>query len=75
VEGHAVEERARINDAIRGLPMPLREPFVVIEVLGFTYQEASVILDTRVGTIKSRMHRARAALMEALADREVAGEM
>jgi RNA polymerase sigma-70 factor (ECF subfamily) len=75
VEAAAPEERARINDAIRRLPMPLREPFVVIEVLGFTYQEASVILGTRVGTIKSRMHRARAALMEELADREVAGEM
>jgi RNA polymerase sigma-70 factor, ECF subfamily len=71
----ALEERARINDAIRRLPMPLREPFVVIEVLGFTYQEASAILGTRVGTIKSRMHRARAALMEELKDREVAGEM
>jgi len=69
------DERARIHQAIRGLPMPLREPFVVIEVLGFTYQEASVILDTRVGTVKSRMHRARAALVEALRESEAAGEM
>jgi RNA polymerase sigma-70 factor, ECF subfamily len=68
-------ERARINDAIRRLPMPLREPFVVIEVLGYSYQEASVILGLRVGTVKSRMHRARAALIEGLAEREVAGEM
>jgi len=69
------EERARINDAIRRLPMPLREPFVVIEILGFTYEEASAVLGTRIGTIKSRMHRARAALMEALQEKEVAGEM
>ena len=69
------DERARINDAIRQLPMPLREPFVVIEILGFTYEEASQILDTRIGTIKSRMHRARAVLMEQLAEKEVAGEM
>lgn len=69
------EERARINDAIRRLPMQLREPFVVIEILGFTYEEASTVLGTRIGTIKSRMHRARAALMEALRDKEVAGEM
>jgi RNA polymerase sigma-70 factor (ECF subfamily) len=69
------EERARINDAVRRLPMQLREPFVVIEVLGFTYQEASTILGTRIGTIKSRMHRARAALMRALEEKEVAGEM
>jgi RNA polymerase sigma-70 factor, ECF subfamily len=69
------EERARINDAIRRLPMPLREPFVVIEVLGYSYQETSVILGLRVGTVKSRMHRARAALIEGLTEREVAGEM
>jgi RNA polymerase sigma-70 factor, ECF subfamily len=69
------DERARINDAIRQLPMSLREPFVVIEILGFTYEEASTILGTRVGTIKSRMHRARAALMEQLQEQEVAGEM
>jgi RNA polymerase sigma-70 factor (ECF subfamily) len=69
------EERARINDAIRKLPMSLREPFVVIEILGFTYEEASTILNTRLGTIKSRMHRARAALMEQLQEQEVAGEM
>jgi RNA polymerase sigma-70 factor (ECF subfamily) len=68
-------ERVRINEAIRRLPMPLREPFVVIEVMGFTYEEASSILGTRIGTIKSRMHRARAALMEALEEKEVAGEM
>jgi RNA polymerase sigma-70 factor, ECF subfamily len=69
------EERARINDAIRQLPMALREPFVVIEILGFTYEEASTILGTRIGTVKSRMHRARAALMEHLQEKEVAGEM
>jgi RNA polymerase sigma-70 factor, ECF subfamily len=75
VEPPASEERARINDAIRRLPMSLREPFVVIEVMGFSYGEASTILGTRIGTIKSRMHRARAALMEELTEKEVAGEM
>jgi RNA polymerase sigma-70 factor (ECF subfamily) len=71
----AAEDRARINDAIRRLPMPLREPFVVIEILGFSYQEASVILGMRIGTVKSRMHRARAALIESLVEREAAGEV
>lgn len=64
------DERARIHDAIRRLPDSLREPFVVIEVLGFSYQEASVILGVRIGTVKSRMHRARAALMLALSEEE-----
>jgi RNA polymerase sigma-70 factor (ECF subfamily) len=69
------EDRARINDAIRRLPMQLREPFVVIEILGYTYQEASTILGTRIGTIKSRMHRARAALIRELEEKEVADEV
>jgi RNA polymerase sigma-70 factor (ECF subfamily) len=69
------EDRARINNAIRRLPMQLREPFVVIEILGYTYQEASTILGTRIGTIKSRMHRARAALIRELEEKEVADEV
>jgi RNA polymerase sigma-70 factor (ECF subfamily) len=70
-----VEERMRIAEAIRRLPMALREPFVVIEVLGFNYQEASAILGVKVGTVKSRMHRARAALIRALDWEEAVGEM
>ena len=74
--GPPADDRTRIHEAIRRLPDTLREPFVVIEVLGFTYQEASVILGVRVGTVKSRMHRARAALMAALSDEEeAAGEV
>jgi RNA polymerase sigma-70 factor (ECF subfamily) len=71
----ATEERLRIAEAIRRLPDDLREPFVVIEVLGFTYAEASVILSVNVGTLKSRMHRARAALARALSEGEAADEV
>jgi RNA polymerase sigma-70 factor (ECF subfamily) len=69
------EDRLRIDQAIRQLPLELREPFVTIEVCGFDYQEASTILGVKVGTLKSRMHRARAALMRALVDEEAAGEV
>jgi RNA polymerase sigma-70 factor (ECF subfamily) len=55
--------------------MDLREPFVVIEVLGYNYQEASSILGVKVGTVKSRMHRARAALISALSEQEDVGEV
>jgi RNA polymerase sigma-70 factor (ECF subfamily) len=55
--------------------MELREPFVVIEILGFDYREAAGILGVKLGTIKSRMHRARAALIRSLREVEVAGEM
>jgi DNA-directed RNA polymerase specialized sigma24 family protein len=49
---------------------------VLIEVLGYDYREAGAILQVPVGTLKSRMHRARAALMRRLSeDEEAAGEM
>jgi RNA polymerase sigma factor (sigma-70 family) len=71
----ASEDRLRIEAAVRRLPRELREPFVVIEVLGFNYLEASAILAVKVGTIKSRMHRARAALVRELTDEEIADEV
>jgi RNA polymerase sigma-70 factor (ECF subfamily) len=64
------EDRVRIEAAIRRLPDDLREPFVMIEVLGYDYREASAILDVKLGTVKSRMHRARAALIAALSSSE-----
>ncbi|HXF57447.1 MAG TPA: sigma factor-like helix-turn-helix DNA-binding protein [Actinomycetota bacterium] len=52
------------------LPPPLREPFVAIEVLGFSCREAAEVLGTNVGTLKSRMFRARAALVRLLEEGE-----
>ena len=58
--------RASLERAIEGLPPDLREPFVLIEVLGLSYAEASTVLSVVPGTLKSRMHRARRLLMAAL---------
>jgi RNA polymerase sigma-70 factor (ECF subfamily) len=69
------EDRIQISEALSRLPHELREPFVVIEVLGYGYREASAILDVKVGTLKSRMHRARAALIRSLGREEAAGEV
>jgi len=71
----SAEDRLRIAQAVRRLSPELREPFVVIEVLGFSYEEASTILGVRLGTVKSRMHRARAALARTLTEEEAAGEV
>jgi RNA polymerase sigma-70 factor (ECF subfamily) len=69
------EDRIRLAQAIRHLPIDLREAFVTIEVLGFDYRESSQILGVKVGTLKSRMHRARAHLIRALGQGEAADEM
>jgi RNA polymerase sigma-70 factor (ECF subfamily) len=67
--------RLMLNDALDTLPDDLRRAFTLVEVFGFSYNEASTILDWPIGTLKSRMHRARRQLVDALTDEEDAGEM
>jgi RNA polymerase sigma-70 factor (ECF subfamily) len=47
-----------------------RETFLLVEVFGMSYQEAADVLGVAVGTVKSRMFRARKALCAAIADEE-----
>ncbi|GIU99350.1 MAG: RNA polymerase sigma factor [Actinomycetota bacterium] len=60
--------RAELHAALAAVSPEHREPFLLIEVFGLSYQEAADVLKLRVGTVKSRMHRARLAMMAALAD-------
>jgi RNA polymerase sigma-70 factor (ECF subfamily) len=55
-----------LSTALDGLPDDLRRAFTLVEVFGFDYAEASTILDWPIGTLKSRMHRARRLLVDAL---------
>lgn len=45
--------------ALGELPPRLRETVVAVDVLGLSYKEASRALDTKVGTIMSRLNRGR----------------
>jgi RNA polymerase sigma-70 factor (ECF subfamily) len=67
--------RAELDAALRAITPEHREPFLLIEVFGLSYAEAADVLGVRVGTVKSRMHRARQALCRALADDEDAEEV
>lgn len=67
--------RMTIAAAVDGLPPHLREAFVLIEVMGLSYREATVVLGVPSGTLKSRMHAARRTLMEVLVFEEDAGEV
>ena len=71
----SAEDRLRLQEAVDLLPGKLRQPFVLIEILGFDYRETADVLGVPVGTLKSRMHRARAALIRSLAPEEAADEM
>ena len=48
------------------LPAERREAFVLTQVLGCSYDEAARIADVPVGTIRSRVARAREALIDAV---------
>jgi RNA polymerase sigma-70 factor (ECF subfamily) len=59
---------AELDAALRSISEEHREAFLLIEVFGLNYQEASDVLGVAVGTVKSRMFRARKALCAAIAD-------
>ncbi len=58
----------RLESAIAMLPRHYREPFLLREKEGLSYEEISEVLKIRIGTVKSRINRARAALRETLGD-------
>ena len=61
--------RAReVAEAIRRLPEQQREVLMLIGVLGVSYNEAADICGCAMGTIKSRMNRARHGLLEELGE-------
>ncbi len=55
-----------IQRALDSLPDEYRVAIVLIEVQGYTYNEAANLLDVPVGTIRSRLSRARSLLQRAL---------
>src|SRR5437763_2934659 len=55
-----------IPDALRRLPADYRAAVVLCDVVGLPYQEIGAALGIPVGTVRSRIHRGRALLREAL---------
>jgi RNA polymerase sigma factor (sigma-70 family) len=54
--------------ALRALREEERDPFVLVAVGQLTYRETAQVLGVPIGTIRSRMHRTRAALQELFTD-------
>lgn len=57
----------QIQAAIDRLPDDFREPLVLFDGEGLSYQEISEILDVPIGTVRSRLNRARKKLQRELA--------
>jgi RNA polymerase sigma-70 factor (ECF subfamily) len=68
------EDPVHLSDmhrALLTLPPERREALLLVGAGGFSYEEAATICGCAVGTIKSRVGRARAALTEMLTDGSV----
>jgi RNA polymerase sigma-70 factor (ECF subfamily) len=57
---------ASIERALAGLAEPLREVVVLREVEGLAYKEIAAVMNVPIGTVMSRLARARAQLEQAL---------
>jgi RNA polymerase sigma-70 factor (ECF subfamily) len=60
------ERRSAVARAISTLPEKYRAPLVLRDVEGKSYEEIARILETNVGTVKSRISRARSFLRDKL---------
>jgi RNA polymerase sigma-70 factor, ECF subfamily len=52
--------------ALEQLSEEHREVLLMVGVMGFSYEEAAEVCDVALGTVKSRVNRARARLAEIL---------
>ena len=59
-----------VQDALRALPDEYRAAVVLCDVVGLPYGEIADQLGVPVGTVRSRIHRGRAALRTALVDHD-----
>jgi RNA polymerase sigma-70 factor (ECF subfamily) len=59
-----------LADLLAALPDERREAFVLTQLLGLPYAEAALLVGCPVGTVRSRVARARISLMERLRDAE-----
>ncbi len=68
VPGSRFEDSVTVRHLINGLDPDRRFAFVATQVLGLSYAEAADVCDVPIGTIRSRVARARDELIEAMGD-------
>ena len=55
-----------VASALNSLPVDFRTVIILCDLEGFTYEEMAKVLDIPIGTVRSRLHRARHFLKEKL---------
>jgi len=57
-----------VTKALNDLPIDFRTVILLCDVEGFSYEEIAKIIDIPIGTVRSRLHRARNLMKEKLRD-------
>lgn len=65
-DGVVIDSDHAIWEIVRGIDPDRREAFVLTQVVGLSYDEAAVVLGCPIGTVRSRVARARADLLGAV---------
>jgi RNA polymerase sigma-70 factor (ECF subfamily) len=63
---HSALDLADFRTALNKLPDEQREVLIMVGASGFSYEEAAAVCGVQIGTVKSRVSRARARLTELL---------
>ena len=58
-----------VQKALDALPPEFRMVLILSDVEEFSYEEISEMMDTPIGTVRSRLHRARAMMRQKLANK------
>jgi RNA polymerase sigma-70 factor, ECF subfamily len=58
----------QVRGRVDALPTDLSQPLLLVCAEGYTYREASDLLEIPIGTVMSRIHRARQILIAGLAE-------
>lgn len=66
-------DRDVIRQALQELPVPFREVLLLCDVEDMAYEEIAQVLAIPIGTVMSRVHRARKALRARLIERRTGG--
>jgi RNA polymerase sigma-70 factor (ECF subfamily) len=65
------EQAIRVRQAIVSLPRKYREVIVLCSLQELSYEEAATVVGSSIGTVRSRMHRAKQLLLRKLKQKEL----
>lgn len=68
------EEGVALTEMLTTLQAERREAFLITQLLGFPYAEAATVLGCPIGTVRSRVARARSALADMIREADIDAE-